>query len=257
MAAEPLQDGRLREDVAVGRVRHPPRQLRPNDSRGVDAQGSAVRGTEVGVYYSTNDGVQWQSLQLNLPIVAVTDLTIKDDDLVAATQGQSFWVLDDIMPFRSMDVRPTDVLVSTHARGSLTDRVLPCTDAAQVSPCCGAVTLSLPAMPPDGSTRRSQSISCARCVSSGAATVPGRRPSPTASHGRTDYCSAHQTIDASRSRQTGRRRRRNRRDLPEYFLGIHTVGSQNVGPFPDEFFKTFPPFRGEIFKTFPPRLIAR
>jgi photosystem II stability/assembly factor-like uncharacterized protein len=61
-------------------------------------KGLLYLGTETGVYYSSNDGESWQPLQLNLPIVPITDLTIKDDDLVAATQGRSFWVLDDITP---------------------------------------------------------------------------------------------------------------------------------------------------------------
>jgi hypothetical protein len=47
---------------------------------------------------SFDDGANWQSLQLNLPVVPITDLTIKDDDLVVATQGRSFWVLDDLTP---------------------------------------------------------------------------------------------------------------------------------------------------------------
>ncbi|HET9402160.1 MAG TPA: hypothetical protein VFO34_14540 [Candidatus Acidoferrales bacterium] len=52
--------------------------------------------TESGVYISFDDGDHWQSLQLNLPIVPVTDLTIHDGDLIASTQGRAFWVLDDI-----------------------------------------------------------------------------------------------------------------------------------------------------------------
>jgi photosystem II stability/assembly factor-like uncharacterized protein len=53
-------------------------------------------GTETGVYVSFDDGDHWQSLQLNLPVVPVTDLTLRDGDLVASTQGRAFWVLDDI-----------------------------------------------------------------------------------------------------------------------------------------------------------------
>jgi hypothetical protein len=59
-------------------------------------------GTETGVYYSLDGGTEWQSLQLNLPVVPITDLAIKNDDLIAATQGRSFWVLDDITPLHSM-----------------------------------------------------------------------------------------------------------------------------------------------------------
>jgi photosystem II stability/assembly factor-like uncharacterized protein len=57
-------------------------------------------GTERGVYVSFDDGAAWRPLQLNLPIVPVTDLTIADDDLIAATQGRAFWVLDDLTPLR-------------------------------------------------------------------------------------------------------------------------------------------------------------
>ena len=74
-------------------------------------RGLLFAGTETGVYYSTNDGAHWQSLQLNLPIVPITDLTIKDGDLIAATQGRAFWVLDDITPLHDM----TDALISSSA----------------------------------------------------------------------------------------------------------------------------------------------
>ncbi len=53
-------------------------------------------GTEMGVYVSFDDGAQWQPLQLNLPSVPVNDLVLKNNDLVVATHGRSFWVLDDI-----------------------------------------------------------------------------------------------------------------------------------------------------------------
>lgn len=58
-------------------------------------------GTEDGVYYSRDGGMRWESLQLNLPIVPITDLTVKNDDLVVSTQGRAFWVLDDITPLRA------------------------------------------------------------------------------------------------------------------------------------------------------------
>src|SRR5437870_3263488 len=58
--------------------------------------------TETGVYVSFDDGDDWQSLQLNLPVVPITDLTLKDGDLVASTQGRAFWVLDDITPLEQM-----------------------------------------------------------------------------------------------------------------------------------------------------------
>ena len=59
-------------------------------------RGLLYAGTETGVYLSTDDGSSWQSLQANLPSVPVYDLTVKDGDLVAATHGRSFWVLDGL-----------------------------------------------------------------------------------------------------------------------------------------------------------------
>lgn len=58
--------------------------------------GLLYAGTERGMYISFDDGARWQKFQLNLPLVPITDLTIKNDDLVVATQGRSFWILDDL-----------------------------------------------------------------------------------------------------------------------------------------------------------------
>ena len=61
-------------------------------------RGLLYAGTETGMYISFNDGENWQSLQLNLPVVPITDLAIhkRDKDLVVATQGRGFWILDDL-----------------------------------------------------------------------------------------------------------------------------------------------------------------
>ena len=61
-----------------------------------DRKGLLYAGTEYGVYFSINDGRTWQPLQLNLPIVPITDLAVKDTDLIAATQGRGYWILDDL-----------------------------------------------------------------------------------------------------------------------------------------------------------------
>jgi len=58
--------------------------------------GLLYAGTEYGMYISYDDGANWKKFQLNLPIVPITDLTIKENDLIVATQGRSFWVLDDL-----------------------------------------------------------------------------------------------------------------------------------------------------------------
>lgn len=61
-------------------------------------RGLLYAGTETGVYVSFDDGVSWDSLQLNLPVVPITDLGVKGKDLVVATQGRAFWILDDLTP---------------------------------------------------------------------------------------------------------------------------------------------------------------
>ncbi len=53
-------------------------------------------GTERGLYISYNDGESWEPFQLNLPVVPITDLAVKNNDLVVATQGRSYWILDDL-----------------------------------------------------------------------------------------------------------------------------------------------------------------
>ncbi len=64
--------------------------------------GLLYSGTESGMYISFDDGTSWKSFQLNLPIVPITDLSIKDDDLIVATQGRSFWILDDLTLFHQL-----------------------------------------------------------------------------------------------------------------------------------------------------------
>lgn len=66
-------------------------------------KGLLFAGTELGVFVSLNDGDSWQPLQLNLPVSPVHDLVIKGNDLVIATHGRSFWVLDDISPLRQLN----------------------------------------------------------------------------------------------------------------------------------------------------------
>lgn len=65
-------------------------------------KGILYAGTETGMYISFNDGTNWQPLQLNLPVVPITDLTIKDNNLIAATQGRSFWIIDDLTVLHQM-----------------------------------------------------------------------------------------------------------------------------------------------------------
>jgi len=59
-------------------------------------EGFLYAGTETGMYISMNDGESWKPFQLNLPIVPITDLTIKSNNLIAATQGRGIWIVDDL-----------------------------------------------------------------------------------------------------------------------------------------------------------------
>jgi photosystem II stability/assembly factor-like uncharacterized protein len=65
--------------------------------------GLLYAGTESGMYISFDDGASWKPFQLNLPIVPITDLTIKNDNLIAATQGRSFWIIDDLTPLHQLN----------------------------------------------------------------------------------------------------------------------------------------------------------
>jgi len=66
-------------------------------------KGLLYAGTEFGMYISFDDGANWKAFQLNLPIVPITDLTIKNDNLIAATQGRSFWLIDDLTPLHQLN----------------------------------------------------------------------------------------------------------------------------------------------------------
>jgi photosystem II stability/assembly factor-like uncharacterized protein len=68
-----------------------------------EKRGLLFAGTELGAYVSFDDGDHWQSLQLNLPHASVRDLTIHGDDLIVATHGRGFWILDNITALRQVD----------------------------------------------------------------------------------------------------------------------------------------------------------
>lgn len=72
-----------------------------------ECEGLLFAGGEHGVYVSFNAGASWQSLQLNLPVVPVHDLIVKNNDLVIATHGRSFWILDDMTPLRQISQQVT------------------------------------------------------------------------------------------------------------------------------------------------------
>jgi len=77
---------------------HFTRTIQPDPGR----RGLLYAGTESGMYVSFDDGAHWSSLQLNLPVVPITDLAWKENDLIVATQGRGFWILDDVTPLQQM-----------------------------------------------------------------------------------------------------------------------------------------------------------
>ncbi len=93
-------------------------------------RGLLYAGTETGLYLSFDDGQNWQAFQLNLPVVPINDMTIQDNDLVVATAGRSFWILDDLGAIQSSPlsgqsltvVKPKDTYMIF---GGSTDRPVP------------------------------------------------------------------------------------------------------------------------------------
>jgi photosystem II stability/assembly factor-like uncharacterized protein len=77
--------------------------------------GLLYAGTEKGVYVSFDDGANWQSLQLNLPVSPVYDLYLHDKDLLAATHGRAFWILDDVAPLQQYNAQFTNEDVHLYA----------------------------------------------------------------------------------------------------------------------------------------------
>ena len=91
-----------------------------------EKKGILYAGTESGMYISFDDGNSWNSFQLNLPIVPITDLTIKENSLIVATQGRSIWALDDLTVLHQIDQNTVNEEINlfkpktsyrTHGRG--------------------------------------------------------------------------------------------------------------------------------------------
>ena len=80
----------------------PVRVVREDDVR----RGLLYAGTEFGLFVSFDDGARWQPLQLNLPVTPVMDMKVHRGDLAVATQGRSFWILDDLGPLRELAADP-------------------------------------------------------------------------------------------------------------------------------------------------------
>src|SRR5919204_3810624 len=91
-------------------------------------KGLLYAGTELGVFVSWDDGAHWsKDLQTNLPVSPIHDLVVKDNDLVVATHGRSFWILDDISPVRELQpqVLQSDVHLFKPAAAIRTQAVAP------------------------------------------------------------------------------------------------------------------------------------
>ncbi|MGA9305740.1 MAG: glycoside hydrolase [Candidatus Sulfotelmatobacter sp.] len=110
-------------------------------------KGLLFAGTENAVWVSFDDGDHWQSLQLNLPHTSMRDLWIHDSDLIVATHGRSFWILDDITPLReaTASLAAADAHLFTPApayrvqRDTYTDTPLPPDEPTAANPPDGAI----------------------------------------------------------------------------------------------------------------------
>lgn len=80
---------------------HYTRVIRSDKTR----EGLLYAGTEWGMYVSFDDGASWKPFQLNLPITAIRDLEVRDNDLIAATHGRSFWMIDDLTPLHQLSAQ--------------------------------------------------------------------------------------------------------------------------------------------------------
>ena len=126
----------LPEDSPVNAVREDPAQ-----------KGLLYAATERAVWVSLDDGAHWRPLQYNLPPTSMRDLLVHDDDLIVATHGRSFWVLDDVAPLRTLAAeagKKTAMLLPPAAawrvrRDTNTDTPLPADEPAGENPPDGAI----------------------------------------------------------------------------------------------------------------------
>ena len=110
-------------------------------------RGLLFAGTERAVYFSLDDGEQWQPLRLNMPATSIRDLVIHDDDIVVGTHGRSFWILDDMTPLRQLDPKVSSAsvylfkpkLIYRFRRNKNTDTPLPPEEPAGKNPPDGVI----------------------------------------------------------------------------------------------------------------------
>jgi photosystem II stability/assembly factor-like uncharacterized protein len=80
-----------------------------------DRAGLLYAGTEFGMYISFDNGARWQPFQMNLPVTPITDLKVAHKDLVVATQGRSFWILDNLTPLHQINEKTTSAAATLFA----------------------------------------------------------------------------------------------------------------------------------------------
>jgi photosystem II stability/assembly factor-like uncharacterized protein len=125
----------IRDGAAVNVVREDPKR-----------QGLLFAGSEREVYISFDDGDHWQTLRLNMPATSIRDVIIKEDDLIAATHGRGFWILDDITALRQLNANSAAPVVlfkpavATRVRWNTnTDTPIPPDEAGGKNPPDGAI----------------------------------------------------------------------------------------------------------------------
>ena len=74
-------------------------------------KGLLYAGTETGLFISLNDGLNWQTFQLNLPVLPINDMVFQDNDLVAATAGRAFWILDDVAAIQNIKTQKKSIQI--------------------------------------------------------------------------------------------------------------------------------------------------
>jgi photosystem II stability/assembly factor-like uncharacterized protein len=134
--------GQSWEPISNGLPDAPVNAVREDTQR----RGLLFAATETSVWVSSDDGAHWDSLQLNLPHTSMRDMAIHGDDLVLATHGRSFWILDDISPLREMTaalLREPTLLHPASAyrlsQSTWTDTPIPPDEPLGANPPAGAV----------------------------------------------------------------------------------------------------------------------
>jgi hypothetical protein len=132
--------GKTWKEIVNGLPNDPINTVREDPVR----KGLLYAGSERAVYFSIDDGENWNPLRLNMPATSIRDLVVKDNDLVVGTHGRSFWILDDISPLRELQPAMQDGLVTPATtyrfrRDTYTDTPLPPEEPAGKNPPDGVI----------------------------------------------------------------------------------------------------------------------